>query len=167
MHLFRVIVPVGDIDAAATFYGVLLGVGGERVSSGRHYFKCVYLSTDEPLEVVQERALAAGATSDAMRGNVGVRAWGERSFYASDPWGNPFCIVQAGSEYTGGACHESGGLNSPSTHNSERVFGILNAWSAASGSAPFHWPVSSRTTSSCAARPALSSTRMVRLRRYP
>jgi len=38
-----------------------------------------------------------------MRGNVGVRAWGERSFYASDPWGNPFCIVQAGSEYTGGA----------------------------------------------------------------
>ena len=66
-------------------------------------FLRVYLSTDEPLEVVRERALAAGATSDSMRGNVGVRAWGERSFYASDPWGNPFCIVQAGSEYTGGA----------------------------------------------------------------
>lgn len=90
MHLFRVIVPVGDIDAAAAFYGALLA-------------RRVYLSTDEPLEVVHERALAAGATSDAMRGNVGVRAWGERSFYASDPWGNPFCIVQAGSEYTGGA----------------------------------------------------------------
>jgi len=127
MHLFRVIVPVGDIDAAATFYGALLGLGGERVSSGRHYFKCectilscwdaladgdpeypgpnpahVYLSTDEPLEAVRERALAAGATSDSMRGKVGVRAWGERSFYASDPWGNPFCIVQSGSEYTGG-----------------------------------------------------------------
>lgn len=29
--------------------------------------------------------------------------WDERSFYASHPWDNPFCIVQAGSEYTGGA----------------------------------------------------------------
>lgn len=81
MQLFRVIIPVGDINAAGRFYAALLGAAGERVSSGRHYFKCggtilacwdaladgdpaygganpapVYLSTEEPLEAVRERA---------------------------------------------------------------------------------------------------------------
>lgn len=39
-HLFRVIVPVGDIDRAARFYGALLGDAGQRISPGRHYFDC-------------------------------------------------------------------------------------------------------------------------------
>lgn len=38
--LFRVIVPVQDIDQAAGFYRAVLGVPGERVSPGRHYFDC-------------------------------------------------------------------------------------------------------------------------------
>ena len=39
-HLFRVIVPVRDINRAADFYGALLGEAGQRVSPGRHYFDC-------------------------------------------------------------------------------------------------------------------------------
>jgi predicted enzyme related to lactoylglutathione lyase len=36
-RLFRVIVPVHDITRAAEFYEALLGMGGSRVSPGRHY----------------------------------------------------------------------------------------------------------------------------------
>lgn len=129
MHLFRVILPVPDIDAAARFYSELLGGdAGERVTSGRHYFDCdgvllacwdaladgdeaypgpntgyVYLSTDEPVDAVRTRVLTAGAVPDETRGNVTVRPWGEQSFYARDPWGNWFCIVQRGTEYRGGS----------------------------------------------------------------
>jgi hypothetical protein len=39
-HLFRVILPVSDIEAAASFYARLLEMPGTRVSSGRHYFDC-------------------------------------------------------------------------------------------------------------------------------
>jgi hypothetical protein len=27
--------------------------------------------------------------------------WGERSFYAEDPWGNPLCFVEEGTFYRG------------------------------------------------------------------
>lgn len=40
MKLFRVIVPVGDIDRAMTFYQQVLEQPGRRVSPGRHYFNC-------------------------------------------------------------------------------------------------------------------------------
>src|SRR4051812_40159268 len=40
VKLFRVIVPVTGIDAAARFYSQLLGMSGVRVSGGRHYFDC-------------------------------------------------------------------------------------------------------------------------------
>src|SRR5687767_819458 len=39
-RLYRVIVPVSDIDRAAKFYGELLGIEGKRVSGGRHYLDC-------------------------------------------------------------------------------------------------------------------------------
>ncbi|MCX5045080.1 VOC family protein [Aldersonia sp. NBC_00410] len=127
MRLFRVIVPVLDIDQAATFYSALLGNRGERVTSGRHYFDCegmllacldsladgdsqasppntghCYISTNEQLDAVRERAILAGAKPDPKRGDITVQPWGERSFYARDPWGNPFAIVEAGTEYVGG-----------------------------------------------------------------
>ena len=38
--LYRTILPVDDIERAATFYAQLLGAAGERVSPGRHYFDC-------------------------------------------------------------------------------------------------------------------------------
>lgn len=127
MRVFRVVVPVNDIEAATEFYGTLLGQSGERVTPGRHYFDCdgvllacwdaladgdpefpgpnrghFYLQTDEPLEAVRARAIDGGAEPDSMRGTIARRPWGERSFYAYDPWGNPFCVAEAGSEYRGG-----------------------------------------------------------------
>jgi hypothetical protein len=29
-----------------------------------------------------------------------VRPWGERSFYAEDPWKNPLCFVEEGTVYS-------------------------------------------------------------------
>lgn len=34
-------------------------------------------------------------------GAIARRPWGERSFYASDPFGNPLCFVSRGTEFTG------------------------------------------------------------------
>ncbi len=127
MRLFRMIVPVEDIERATAFYSRLLGIAGERVTSGRHYFDCqgvilacwdpladgdpsfpgpnhghMYLATREDLETVRVRALDAGAVLDAQRGEVARQPWGEFSFYARDPWGNRFCIVAHESEYWGG-----------------------------------------------------------------
>ncbi len=39
-HLYRVLVPVSDIEEAARFYEDILSVPGIRVSPGRHYFDC-------------------------------------------------------------------------------------------------------------------------------
>lgn len=39
-HLYRVLLPVTDIEAAARFYSEVLGARGTRVSPGRHYFEC-------------------------------------------------------------------------------------------------------------------------------
>jgi len=39
-RLFRVLVGVSDIEAAARFYAEVLGSPGRRVSPGRHYFDC-------------------------------------------------------------------------------------------------------------------------------
>ena len=39
-RLFRVIVPVADIERATRFYQALLADAGQRVSPGRHYFDC-------------------------------------------------------------------------------------------------------------------------------
>ncbi len=105
MRLFRVIVPVAAIEEAAGFYSRLLGVSGDRVTSGRHYFDCqgvilacwdpradgdryfpgpnhgpVYLATTENLGTVRARALAAGAALDRDRGEIATQPWGESSF---------------------------------------------------------------------------------------
>jgi catechol 2,3-dioxygenase-like lactoylglutathione lyase family enzyme len=40
VHLFRVLVPVSDIESARAFYADVLGAPGVRVSPGRHYFDC-------------------------------------------------------------------------------------------------------------------------------
>lgn len=39
-RLFRVILPVSDIERAARFYATVLDTPGQRVSPGRHYFDC-------------------------------------------------------------------------------------------------------------------------------
>ena len=122
VHLFRVILPVTDVDAAARFYSSVFGLEGERVSNGRHYFDCsgtipavvdpraenlefrpnvdhLYFSVDD-VEATYEQAKAAGC--EWLGDEISVRPWGERSFYARDPFGNPICFVQAGTEFIGG-----------------------------------------------------------------
>jgi catechol 2,3-dioxygenase-like lactoylglutathione lyase family enzyme len=39
-HLYRVLLPVNDIDRAEAFFSTVLGSPGRRVSPGRHYFDC-------------------------------------------------------------------------------------------------------------------------------
>jgi len=121
-RLFRVILPVSDIDGAAEFYGGLLGIPGVRVSGGRHYFDCgstilacfdpladgnpepigpnpdyVYFAVDD-LEATHERAREAGC--DELN-EIRTQPWGERSFYGRDPYGNPICFVDEETIFTG------------------------------------------------------------------
>ena len=39
-RLFRVIMPVADVDVGAAFYGAIFREPGERVAPNRHYFRC-------------------------------------------------------------------------------------------------------------------------------
>ena len=130
-RLFRVILPVTHIDAAASFYSTLLADPGMRVSPGRHYFACgevvlalyepradgddrlprpnwdhVYFAVDD-LPAVLERATRLGGVSTELgdgglkMGEMARRPWGEVSFYMQDPSGNPLCFVDASSVFRG------------------------------------------------------------------
>ncbi len=121
--LFRIILPVTDIERAVTFYSALLNDQGKRVSSGRHYFNCggtilacfdpikdgddfnampnpdhVYFAVSD-LDQVFERAKQLGCMN--LDSTIQVRPWGERSFYAKDPFGNPICFVDDATVFTG------------------------------------------------------------------
>jgi hypothetical protein len=122
--LFRINIEVGDVERAARDWGALLGQEGRPQAGARVYFtagavtlqvvehepphpaaKALYFLVDE-LEPVHERAKALGWLSKERvhgepGGEISVRPWGERSFYAEDPWGNPLCFVQSGTVYTG------------------------------------------------------------------
>lgn len=122
-RLYRIILPVADIERAAAFYTELLGVEGRRVSPGRHYFDCgevilalfnaradgdnwdarplpdhIYFAVSN-LEAAYERAQRLGGLSNETgdggqaMGKIATRPWGERSFYMKDPFGNPLCFV--------------------------------------------------------------------------
>jgi predicted enzyme related to lactoylglutathione lyase len=130
-RLYRVIMPVGDLDSAVPFYAALLDQAGMRISPGRHYFRCgdvtlalysprgdgdpreprpnfdhVYFAVDD-LEAVFERAQATGGLSvetgdgELAMGDIQKRPWGEVSFYMHDPFGNPICFVDSSSLFTG------------------------------------------------------------------
>lgn len=131
VKLFRVILPVADVNRAAEFYARVLGLPGVRVSNGRHYFDCggtilacfdpradgdpwdarplpddIYFAVDN-LERTYENcekagaALAEGEVHGSPAGKIAVRPWGERSFYAKDPFGNPICFVDSRTLFTG------------------------------------------------------------------
>jgi len=130
-RLYRVILPVDSLDVAVRFYAALLDDAGMRISPGRHYFRCgevtlavydpaadgdartprpnfdhVYFAVDD-LESVFARAQRLGTLSRAIgdggfpMGEIARRPWGERSFYLQDPFGNPLCVVDAASLFTG------------------------------------------------------------------
>ena len=123
--LYRAIQPVTDIDAAARFYSVVLGEAGERVSPGRHYFRCggTVLACYDPaadgdaledgwrhhsnqylyfavsnLEDILRRVAEAGGSID---GSIEDMPWGERLFYAKDPFGNPIAFVDEVTVFVG------------------------------------------------------------------
>src|SRR5947207_15544994 len=125
--LFRLNVEVGSLDEAAEFYGKLFGLEGRKQAGSRCYFNCGPVTlqvvdvssvgqphpaakalyfTVKDLDAIFERAKALGCLSaetvhDAPGGGIVVRPWGERSFYAEDPWSNPLCFVEEGTVYTG------------------------------------------------------------------
>jgi len=129
--LFRVLLPVTDIDRAERFYREVLGVEGTRVSDGRHYFDLggtilacfdptadgdgyeaspnpehIYIAVtdlDETSRRCQAEGvrLAEGELAGAPLGTIAMRPWGERSFYIEDPFGNPICFVDAATMFTG------------------------------------------------------------------
>jgi hypothetical protein len=79
------------------------GDGGE----ARPIPEPIYLAVDD-LEATVRAAKAAGArlSPDVVPdvgplGQIAQRPWGERSFYAADPFGNPLCFVSRDSVFTG------------------------------------------------------------------
>jgi PhnB protein len=127
--LFRLTLQVSALDKAAAFYSKLLGDQGRRIPRGsRHYFDCgpmilalvdvaagdlepkpipdyIYFAVDN-LDEVYKRARELGCLSkedvhDQKAGEIVVRPWGERSFYADDPWGNGLCFVDEKTLFTG------------------------------------------------------------------
>ena len=129
--LYRVIMPAGDIELSRRFYATLLDQPGMQISGGRHYFRCgavvlavyspagdgdpttprpnfgqIYFAVDD-LEGHFERAKTLGCLQGGSgdgglpMGEIATRPWGERSFYADDPFGNPLCFVDAATLFTG------------------------------------------------------------------
>lgn len=128
-NLYRVIVQVSDIEKGVEFYSKLLGTEGRQIRGGfRHYFDCgavilalvnpaaddeearpnpdnIYFSVKD-LEAIRKRAgelgcLSTGEVHGAPAGEIVTRPWGERSFYAFDPFGNPICFVEESTVFTG------------------------------------------------------------------
>lgn len=128
MRVFRVIIPVADIDQAARFYASILGDAGVRVSPGRHYFRsdgdtgailACYSPKDDgdaeefgdswkphPLQYVyfsvadlEESRSRCIAAGAVQVSPVEIMPWGEMMFYAVDPFGNPIAFVREGTEF--------------------------------------------------------------------
>jgi len=127
-NLYRIILQVSDLDRASEFYTTLLGIEGRRIRGARHYFDCgpvilalldvttggeeaktapdnIYFSVND-LEAVFERAKSLGCLSKTdvhgdPAGEIVTRPWGERCFYAEDPFGNPLCFVDSKTLFTG------------------------------------------------------------------
>ncbi len=126
--LYRVTLQVSDLEKGVAFYSKLLGSDGRRIHGARHYFDCgavilvlldpagggekarpmpdhVYFAVKD-LKAVHERAkkldcLSKEDVHGESGGAIAKRPWGEKSFYADDPFGNPLCFVEAGTEFTG------------------------------------------------------------------
>ena len=127
-RLFRVLLEVSDMSSAVAFYSTLLGAAGRPIHGGRHYYDHgdvilglldVSAASREPrptpqnlyfavtnLEQIHGLAAELGCLSGEDvhgegGGQIRVRPWGERSFYAIDPFGNLLCFVDAETLFTG------------------------------------------------------------------
>lgn len=121
--IFRIVTPVSNLETAISFYQRLFGTEGRSVRGGRHYFDCggvilalvenkgepivdhIYFSVPN-LEAVFTRAkdlvcLETGEVHGGPAGEIIKRPWGERCFYARDPFGNGLCFVDESTLFTG------------------------------------------------------------------
>ncbi len=127
-QMFRLNLEVGDLAAAQRFYETLLAARGRGQAGNRFYLdagpvalqvidmaafggaphpaaKALYFTVND-LDALHARAVSLKCLSGEMvhglkGGDISVKPWGERSFYANDPWGNPLCFVEAGTVYAG------------------------------------------------------------------
>lgn len=121
--LFRVVLPVDDLERADAFWTTLLDVPVDRSVPGRHYLRThgalvalvdtaaharahgappspfrpqpewLYFRLPD-LDAAWERARALDAPAVEEEGRgIRERVWGDRSFYTRDPAGNPVCLV--------------------------------------------------------------------------
>lgn len=125
VNLYRVILPVRNIEIATRFYSQILYQNGERVSPGRHYFNCggTILACYDPvadgdetgngwhhhinqyfyfavpdLEITQTIVRDSGGKIDS---SIEIMPWGERLFYAKDPFDNPISFVDQKTVFRG------------------------------------------------------------------
>lgn len=112
-QLFRVVVPVADLDSAARFYSGLFGVSGEHQPPAWYCFNLggallvcstdrasplrvpLFVATDDPLPQLQIRARQLGARQVDQQ--IRKLNSGEHGFTLIDPFGNALCLVDAGS----------------------------------------------------------------------
>jgi len=122
--IFRVFLPVTDLEKAVKFYQGLFAVEGRPIPRGnRHYFDCgpvilaIVANSGSPiadhiyfavpnLESVHSRAKQLDCLEQTdVHGDpaaeIVVRPWGERSFYVRDPFGNGLCFVDETTLFTG------------------------------------------------------------------
>ena len=121
--IFRIFIPVTDFDKALVFYQTLFAAEGRQIHAGRQYFDCgsvimaviendgtpigdhVYFSVAnletwytraKELDCLEKTDMHGGPLGEIVR-----RPWGERSFYARDPFGNGLCFVDESTIFTG------------------------------------------------------------------
>jgi catechol 2,3-dioxygenase-like lactoylglutathione lyase family enzyme len=134
--MFRLALQVSNLKRGVAFYSKLLGLRGRPIHGGRHYFDSgsvilalvdasgsrskarpipdyVYFSVRSIRRVhARARRLRCLSPEDVhgeRGGDVVTRPWGERSFYAADPFGNRLCFVEAGTEFRGRRGRAAGG----------------------------------------------------------
>lgn len=126
--LFRVLAEVDSLDKSMEFYDRLLGIAGRRVGGGRAYYDCgpvtvglvdvatagkkpvaapqhLYFAVPD-LEETFARAKVLGCLSPEdvhgePAGEIRTRPWGERCFYAVDPFGNGLCFSDENTLFMG------------------------------------------------------------------
>jgi catechol 2,3-dioxygenase-like lactoylglutathione lyase family enzyme len=122
-QLFRVVMPVPDFERGVAFYAAALSQPGELVAPNRHYFRCggTVLAVVDPSghdvefrpnvehvyfavpDLKQRYAIVRDAAPSWIEGKIARRPWGEKSFYARDPFGNPVCFVDDKTVFLGGS----------------------------------------------------------------
>lgn len=129
-ELYRVILPVGNIERAQDFYEAVFQEQGERVSAGRHYLDCgsAILALYDPvadgdrvdegwrfhanqylyfavkdLEAYERRFQDAGGI---VTETIATQPWGERMFYGLDPFNNPVSFVDETTVFRGNTTGE-------------------------------------------------------------